>query len=175
MVNQQYYNNLDEALSDLGWFHIDNIQTENSVAIKHLQKIFDPTKSDENNNPLIITDKKTIIICDNHDFNETYLIDVVSKLLKEQNYKKGDLELVLIDNVCCRSYIQNPKFIPYYDESDYKTIEKEKLVPSVFVINPNTKCIVCQQENILGPIIEENIKYILQYLDDEKSKELMQE
>lgn len=167
------YNTLEQALTDLGWFHIDNIQTNNADAIKHLQSIFDPNDIDKDGQPKIKTEKTTIIICDNHDFNETYLIDMVSSILKENGYKPGDFELVLIDNITCRCYIQNPKFIPYITESDFKTIEKTKLKPCIIVVNSKNNAIVMVSEDNISTITEDKAKYILQYADDEMCKKLM--
>ena len=167
------YKTIDEALTDLGWFHIDNIQTSTDEAIKHIQSIFNPFELDEDGQPKIVTDKTTIIICDNHDFNETYLIDLVSSELKKKDYKPGTYELILIDNVSARCYIQDPKFIQYLKEEEYKTIEKNKLKPCVIVVNPTNNTMVMFEEKLTSIIDETIVNYLLQYADDETCKNLI--
>ena len=124
--------------------------------------------------PEIKTEEKTIIVCDNHDFNETYLIDIVSALLKENNYVPGTYQLLYVDNITARQYIENPKFIQYHNnlsEEELKTIEREKLHPQVIVINPNVNAIVNVAEKEITQVTEEAIKYILNYLDDDFAKQ----
>lgn len=163
------YKSLSEALTDLGWFHIDNIEIDNKNAIDEINSIVNLNDIDSNGIPTIKTDQKTIIICDNHDFNETYLIDIVSAILKEKDYKPGDYSLIYIDNITARQYIENPKFIQYHNKSsieELKTIEREKLHPQVIVINPEVNAIVNVAESEITQVTEESIRYIINYLDN---------
>ena len=161
------YNTLDEALNDLGWFHLDNIKTDNRYVIDSINEFFNPNNLNSENVPEITANQKTIIICDNSDFNETYLIDLVSEVLKEHNVKPGDYQLVLLDNVCGRLYIDNPKFIQYIKQEDIKALERGKLFPQVIVINPETNVIVNVSETIITQITKEMIEYLIKYLDND--------
>lgn len=167
------YKSLSEALTDLGWFHIDNIEIDNKTAIDEINSIVNLNEINFEGMPTIKTEQKVIIVCDNHDFNETYLIDIVSAILKEKDYKPGDYQLVYVDNITARGYIENPKFIQYHNGASIeklKTIEREKLHPQVIVVNPNVNAIVNVAETELCQVTEESIRYIMNYLDDEFAK-----
>ena len=167
------YKSLSEALTDLGWFHIDNIEIDNKSAIDNINEIVNLNETNFEGIPTIKTKQKTIIICDNHDFNETYLIDVVSSILKDSQYKPGDLQLVYIDNITARKYIENPKFIQYHNglsEEGLKLIERTQLHPQVIVINPNVNVIVNVAETEITQVTEQDLKYIIKYLDDDFAK-----
>lgn len=169
------YNNLEQALTDLGWFHIDNFKIDNKQAVENILSYFDPTNLDSTGQPKITAKNKTIIICDNHDFNETYLIDLVSKTLKESGYSVGKYDLVLIDNLTARSYIKNPKFIPYIKEENFKLYELNNLKPCVIAINPEKDVIVSYNETEVTVITEQNVKYILNYLDNDFCEKTIKE
>ena len=167
------YNTLSDALTDLGWFHIDNIEIDNKSAIDQINGIVNLNETNFEGIPTIKTEQKTVIVCDNHDFNETYLIDIVSAILKNSEYKPGDLQLVYIDNITARQYIENPKFIQYHNNAsldELKTIERNYLHPQVIVINPNVNAIVNVAETEITQVTEEAVKYIIKYLDDNFAK-----
>ncbi len=167
------YKSLSEALTDLGWFHIDNVEIDNKTAIDEINSIVNLNEINSEGIPTIKTNQKTIIVCDNYDFNETYLIDIVSAILKEKEYKPGDYQLIYIDNITAREYIENPKYIKYHNGAsieELKTIEREKLHPQVIVINPNVNAIVNVTETEITQVTEESIRYILNYLDDDFAK-----
>lgn len=170
----QFYKTLEEALTDLGWYHISQLNTDNKTGVDHINSlfVFNPQSSE----PDIKTENKTVIVCDNHDFNETYLIDKVSEELKNRDTKPGDYDLIYIDNICVREYIDNPKFINYRNNTpveELKLIEKEKLVCKVIVINPEANTITAIEESRIAPINENQIKYILNYLDTDFAKKEM--
>lgn len=170
----QFYKTLEDALTDLGWYHISQLNTDNKTGIDHVNSlfVFNPQTSE----PDIKAENKTVIVCDNHDFNETYLIDKVSEELKNRNTKPGDYDLIYIDNICVREYIDNPKFINYRNNTpveELKLIEKEKLVCKVIVINPEANTITAIEESRIASINENQIKYILNYLDTDFAKKEM--
>ena len=167
------YKSLSEALTDLSWFYIDNVEIDNKTAIDNINEIVNLNEINFEGMPTIKTNQKVIIVCDNHDFNETYLIDIVSAILKEKDYKPGDYQLVYVDNITARGYIENPKFIQYHNNlsiEELKKIERESLHPQVIVINPNVNAIVNVAETEITQVTEEGIRYILNYLDDEFAK-----
>lgn len=171
---EMLYNTLEDALTDLGWYHISQLNTDNKIGIDHVNSlfVFNPQTSE----PDIKAENKTVIVCDNHDFNETYLIDKVSEELKNRNTKPGDYDLIYIDNICVREYIDNPKFINYRNNTpveELKLIEKEKLVCKVIVINPEANTITAIEESRIASINENQIKYILNYLDTDFAKKEM--
>ncbi len=158
------YNTFEEALTDLGWYHIDNFEVDNKSAIDQINEILNLSAVPE---PKIVTDKKTVIICDNHDFNETYVIDLVSSSLKAIDTKPGDYQLVYIDNVTARQYIDNPKYIQYHtnaSDDELKVIERNTIKPKVIVINPEADSIVAVSETEITQITQEAVDYIIKYL-----------
>lgn len=167
------YKTLADALTDLGWFHIDNIITEPKQGIDEINKLVNLNERNSEGVPVIKTDLKTIIVCDNHDFNETYLIDLVSEIFKENNYKPGDYHLIYVDNITVREYIENPKYINYHNSEtteELKTIERNKLHPQVIVINPEVNAIVNVIEEEITQVTKEAIAYIIKYLDNDFAK-----
>lgn len=170
----QFYKTLEDALTDLGWYHISQLNTDNKTGVDHINSLF--VFNPQTQEPDIKAENKTVIVCDNHDFNETYLIDKVSEELKNRNIKPGDYDLIYIDNICVREYIDNPKFINYRNNTpveELKLIEKEKLVCKVIVINPEAKSITAIEESRIAPINENQLKYILNYLDTDFAKKEM--
>lgn len=169
----QMYKSLSEALTDLGWYHIDNIEIDNKQAIDLLNEVLDFSNRDTDGSPKILAEQKTVIVCDNHDFNETYLIDMVSEVLKQKETKPGDYQLIYVDNITARQYIDNPKFIQYHNGAsvdELKTIEKNQLKPQVIVVNPDVQAIVKVSETEITQITKEMVNYVINYLDNEFAK-----
>lgn len=166
MNNEYLYNSLEEALKDLDWFTlIDDVDYKQMV-----KNFFNPEKLDEDGTPNITTTIKTVIVCDNVDWNSTYLIDETSKVLKKTDMEKfGTVQLVYCNNLKARLYMKNPysteNFIPKTPEGR-ADFEKKVLEPCIFVINPQ-KNVIVQIKEQLGTIHENMIENILKWLDDD--------
>lgn len=157
------YENLQKALTDLGWFYVSD-SVENQNVIEEIRKTFDPLTLNEDKTPKINTERKTIIVLDNKDWNETYLIDKVSQVLKQQNYTPGNYDLIYVDSIKARMFVQNPNFtdVKKFEEEGF---EKNELRPAIIVINPNKNVIVAQFESfVLEP---SQIIRLFNWLDDD--------
>ena len=110
----------------------------NSVELKNH---FNLDLLDEDSVPAVITKEKTIIIIDNEDFNETYLIDIVNECfdLFLSGDRGKDIKLLYIDNFDLRCLIFNivPDIRKLKTIEERKAFEKVNLVPSFIIINPN--------------------------------------
>lgn len=158
------YQSLEEALKDFGWFTLidDNEYRE------QVKNLFNPEKLDEDGVPMITTKQKTILVCDNKNWNNTYLIDLVSTVLKEKYIKPGQYMLIYCNNIKARTYIKNPavheKFIPQTEEGR-ENYEKSVLNPCIFFINPDSNVIVQLRETI-GTITKDQITKYMNWLND---------
>ena len=97
-----------------------------------LSKYFDVNILDEDGTPKIVTEQKTIILMDNEDFNETYLIDVFNKTFEDTNLEH--VELVYIDNFDVRKQLVAKDI--EQGTIDKKAYEKTYLTPCMMLINP---------------------------------------
>lgn len=168
------YENLEKALTDLGWFLLTD-----EVGYSTLLEIFNPEQLNDQKQPTITTKTKTVLVLDNNDWNETYLIDLVSEQLKKQypNIKPGYFDLVYCNDICNRTFVELQRKIVCYSHTDEETkdIERKELHPMVFVINPEYKCLVALKEQQLNTITEREVTEILKFLDDDFCKDNMKE
>lgn len=74
---------LKEKLEEFGIKYIQNLDefTEKILDFSNIEKA-KQERTDIPNKPEIKTNRKSIVIFDNHDFNETYVIDIVNAVLK---------------------------------------------------------------------------------------------
>lgn len=162
------YSSLEEAFEELGWQHIHNDDD-----IWKVSKIFDVTKLDSDGCPKITTNRSTIIITDNIDWNETsLLIDIISAKFIEMYgiEKKTECDFVYIDNIKTRALIDNVDYESIKDKLDReesrKAIEKFVLKNALIVVNPKIDLIVRFTEGIApisfdNPVIDSFLKLLL--------------
>lgn len=150
------YETLEQALKDLNWNKIDSEE--------ELLKYFNPNKLDEEGVPEITTSEKTIIVCDNSDWNSNYVIDLVSEEIKDKNI---NCKLIYINDINLRLYLEKVTLTEADKEEFSSIIEKEKLHPMVVVINPEKNAIVRIQENNLSILTKYHVESILKWLDNE--------
>lgn len=111
---------------------------------EELEKVFDLNVLDEDNTPAIVTDHKVVVLFDNMDFNETYLIDVVNKYLDEHASVANNVEFLYVDDFNIRRDLLAPRIIGNLDALDVvkiigmKAFEKTYLPTTIFTINPIT-------------------------------------
>ena len=111
--------------------------------------------------------KKTLIIFDNQNFNETYLIDLINQYFDESmhNIKSLDIDLFYVDAPLIRAEL----FTPNIKEEEYDTIdnlERNFLVPTIMVINPNENQLTFFTESIV-PFDLDSVKSCLTWLFNE--------
>lgn len=111
---------------------------------EELEKVFDLKVLDEDNTPAIVTDHKVVVLFDNMDFNETYLIDVVNKYLDEHASVANNVEFLYVDDFNIRRDLLAPSIIMNLGErgkediDGMKSFEKTYLPTTIFTINPIT-------------------------------------
>ncbi len=128
-----------------------------------LTELFDLNQLDDEGTPSIVTERKTLIIFDNVDFNETYLIDVVNEFIKNNpnSINLDEVDIFYIDDF----QIKKDLFAPSVeiDKNAKKIFEKEHLIPCLITLNPveNTFAIFKEQLQI---ITKEALKNIFTWL-----------
>jgi len=133
------------------------------------KKYFDIDNLDADKTPKIMTDKNTIIIFDNHKYNECYLLDVMNKWFDQH---QSHLDILLSTNLL---YVDSPMmrkalFCPAFTLDDYSTIEileKDFLMPTIMIINPFDNQFTYFQETIV-PFDAQQIDSILTWLNIDK-------
>lgn len=111
---------------------------------EELEKVFDLKVLDEDNTPAIVTDHKVVVLFDNMDFNETYLIDVANKYLDEHASVANNVEFLYVDDFNIRRDLLAPNIIMNLGErgeediEGMKAFEKTYLPTTIFTINPIT-------------------------------------
>lgn len=149
------YETLEQALKDLNWLKIDSEE--------ELINYFNPNNLDEEGVPEITAKEKTIIVCDNKDWNSNYVIDLVANTVKNQNI---NCKLVYINDINLRLFVEKINLTESDKEEFDFIIEREKLHPMVIVINPEKNVIVRMQESNLTIIRDFHVETIVQWLDN---------
>lgn len=140
-------NSLEKALKLFGIEKIDNAEK--------LKSLFDLNHLDEDFVPKIVTDKNTLIIFDNEDFNEAVLLDLINEYLvskcKEKKYKPA--QIFYINKLEIRLMLfQKDLKIDGIDLSlipKRKELEKTKLNTSMITINPSKSEINVFEEKLV--------------------------
>lgn len=167
------YENLNEALNDYNWIHIN---TEDISVKDEILNFIDLQKFNETGRVVsgVKSNKCTILVLDNKKWNETYLIDKVSTCLLTSDFTISDLNLVYVDSIYARTFIEYPK---QYNEQELSDIvknltsfEKHSLHPMVIVVNPKADCVVVARESQFGVVTENDINNVLKYIDTEYAK-----
>ncbi len=104
------------------------------------KKYFDVTKLDEDGTPEIVCENKVVIIFDNQDYNETYLIDLYLEYLKTHLWLKDSIEVIYIDSFDVRKKLfAESVYNKQWDANNLmprKEFEKKYLIPGIMTINP---------------------------------------
>lgn len=174
-LNMYQYENLEEALIDLDWYLVSESVDEQNT-IDTICEFLNPFIREKDNSPRITAKHKTIIVLDNCDFNETYLIDLVSKVLKDKNYKPGDYDLVYCDSFDARYLLQYGKEIDDEEKEKYKNkpiqeLEKQFLSSGIFVINPDHKFVTYKNDKYFG-MVADDVEKLLECFDDKFYKNM---
>ena len=137
-----------------------------------LKKYFDIEILDEDKVPKITCDKKTCIIFDNTNFNETYLLDIFNEIISDKNNEiigrqlETEIDFVYVDDFLIRTQLFTNRIEQYQKEinvskADDLIFEKENLIPGFMLINPETNEISFFKEFILSTFDKISILNIL--------------
>lgn len=105
---------------------------------EELKKYFDLNDLDADKTPKIVCDQKVVIVVDNTDFNETYLIDIINEIIEEYprlGKNESSVKFLYLDNFD----VKRELFAPSIEKTDDLTIsefEKINLPPALLIINP---------------------------------------
>lgn len=138
-----------------------NIQKVESLEVL-FNSLINLNDLDENLMPKIVTEKTTLVIFDNEDYNETYLIDLVKNYL-ENNKISDKIEIKYIDNLDIRLKIFAPKIqMQLFDNKNNPTkrkeIEKANAIPAFMLILPKTNSIEIVKESFISVLNAEDVK-----------------
>ena len=157
-------NTIDQRLKD---FFVGLLSNNDSIQLVEIHEnddlpeileYFDPSKLSENPSVFEASISKNLenpvfLVADNKDYNETYLIDQLMKVLEDSNIlDEIPVTIIYCDNVYMRMWLagQAPKFI---ENLDLRETEM-KYPPLILGINPN------KGENIFGLVKEDFLSMV---------------
>ena len=161
---------LEEKLNKLNIKKIDTIDD--------LKKIIDFTTKDGQPEPVIVADGLSIIIMDNKNYNETYLIDVFEKFVNEQCSKNEDVNktgfaeyientnLYYIDSLELKSFVRRMGEIVPIQNEEY--LEKNVLVPTIIIMDKRCNDIGILKEGLISVLDESDFFDAYQYITRER-------
>ena len=143
------------------------ILKENNIkrldSFENLIKYFDVTQLDEDSTPKIMCENKVLIIFDNENYNETYILDIVLEYLKTHQWIKDNVEIIYIDNFDVRvKLFAEKKYNEFWDANNipsHSEFEKNYLRPGLMTINPIENQLSFYPET-LTPFVLKNIETI---------------
>jgi len=155
-MNDEVVTTIEQLMQKYGFKRIEKFED--------FKNLFDVTNLDEDNSPKIITTKKSLLIFDNQNFNETYLIDLINQYFDESmiNIPSLNIDFFYIDAPLVRAELFTPNII----EEEYDTIdnlERNFLVPTIMIINPEEEQLTFFTESIV-PFDLDSVKSCLTWL-----------
>jgi hypothetical protein len=146
---------------------LNKILQENNIkkltSIEEIEKYFNINILDEDNTPQIVCENKVLIIFDNENYNETYLLDIVLEYLSTHSWLKENIEIIYIDNFDLRVILFAEKaYNKFWAENNippHSEFEKNFLTPGLMTINPIEKELSFYPER-LTPLVLKNIESI---------------
>jgi len=126
---------LDSNLQNI----IDEYKIIKLNEFEKFSEYFDLTTLDEDGTPKIECEHKVVIIFDNEEYNETYLLDVIAEYLKNHSWIAENIAFVYVDNFELRMKLFGKKLFDEMVESGLmvkKEFEKKYLPPCIMTINP---------------------------------------
>lgn len=127
---------------------------------EELSEIFNVSNLDKDGTPKIVTQKKTVIVFDNSDFNSTYIIDMVNDYLENMipKHERIKYNFIYIDNPIIRRDLFHPDLRdskePKMNNAQY--LELNILKAGIMVINPVKQHIVTFMESNINTL-ESNV------------------
>lgn len=102
---------------------------------EELKKYFDVDSVDKDGTPKITAEHKVVIIVDNKDFNETYIIDLIDSYLEKHPSVANNVTFLYIDDIDVKKQLLAKNINTTIKLND-KTFEKTYLTPCILTINP---------------------------------------
>lgn len=179
-VSKIYYNqNINKKKMELQFKSLNEARTA-IVELQHTffeiktisefnKLVFDPTDIDDEGAPKVTAKQLMILICENSNFNETYLIDKVYQILKEdfesKEQKYQNAAIVYIKDTIVRNYIGNPKEIECKFESEEVRCLFEKELPTICgIVIPEKNDIYLIKDTLLTVIETETLRNFFNYV-----------
>lgn len=159
MESSQIVNELQEKLQK---FNIKKIDT-----LEELKKVID-FKDSKPVEPIVIEEGLSMLMLDNVNYNETYLIDVFEKFYEKHKEELQELKMKFfyVDSLELKSYIIRMGEIVPIQDPEY--LEKNVLVPSIFVINKSNNDIGVLRESKISVLDESDFEDSLKYITKKK-------
>lgn len=157
--------NLNSTLEQLSIIKIDTL--EKFFEIVNLNEL------DEDLQPKIVTKDKSLIIFDNEDYNETYLIDLIKNHL-ENNKVSESIKIFYIDKLEIRLKVFAPKKLTEFEgllfdvqnqPINRKDYEKG-LNPGFMIIIPKNNTISIFKETMINIISQNNVTDMFKILSE---------
>lgn len=138
-----------------------------SVSYITTQEEFDKLKQEnlivENNRLKNISNKKVIFICDNFDYNETTLIDLLHQTADDNPELLCDCQLIYIDNPYLRfELFYNKKYLHELKAEEISDFEKTHCLSFVLVSDTDNYFNLLSEKFIFTGIKKEMIVHLLQ-------------
>lgn len=153
MENTEVKNELEEKLKK---FNVTKINT-----LEELKKVIDFSEKKE---PIVVADGYSMLIMDNVDYNETYLIDVFNDFYEKHKEKLEEIgmKFFYVDSLELKSYVMRMGEIVPIQDPEY--LEKNVLVPSIFVTDKDKNDVGVLRESKISVLDESDFEDSLRYL-----------
>lgn len=181
-VNEQCENSktgFAEPINNTNFYGGDSLELEEKLnklnvkkidTIDDLKKIIDFTIKDGQPEPIVVADGLSLIIIDNKNYNETYLIDVFGKFVNEQSNKTifglKNTKFYYIDSIELKSFIHRMgEIVPIQNE---EFLEKNVLVPTIIIMDKRCNDIGILKESLISVLDESDFFDAYQYITRER-------
>lgn len=133
-------------------------------SIDDLQKVMN---FDEHHEPNVVADGYSLIIMDNQNYNETYLIDTFEEFMNEEKEQKvadffNKTKFYYVDSPEIKSYIMRMGEVVPIQNVEY--LEKNELVPSLFILDKDKNDIGIRRESKISILYKSDFQDLYDYI-----------
>lgn len=133
-------------------------------SIDDLKKVMD---FDEYHEPNVVADGYSLIIMDNQNYNETYLIDTFEEFMNEEKEQEvtdffNKTKLYYVDSPEIKSYIMRMGEVVPIQNVEY--LEKNELVPSLFILDKDRNDIGIRRESKISILYKSDFQDLYDYI-----------
>ena len=133
-------------------------------SIDDLKKVMD---FDEHHEPNVVADGYSLIIMDNQNYNETYLIDTFEEFMNEEKEQEvadffNKTKFYYVDSPEIKSYIMRMGEVAPVQNVEY--LEKNELVPSLFILNKDKNDIGIRRESKISILYKSDFQDLYDYI-----------
>lgn len=133
-------------------------------SIDDLKKVMD---FDEHHEPNVVADGYSLIIMDNQNYNETYLIDTFEEFMNEEKEQKvadffNKTKFYYVDSPEIKSYIMRMGEVVPIQNVEY--LEKNELVPSLFILDKDKNDIGIRRESKISILYKSDFQDLYDYI-----------